>query len=484
MLKPKILKDIKSRRRGEGDAFRALPRQVNLNYQKEWRVPFFKGLKFLIGSLAFISLILGSVRAPTIHILAANSNEEREALEAQLRELETQIDEYESTIAGYQKQGQTLKGEISRLNSKVSKLNLQIKAIKLNIAQLDRKIDETQYQIKTTENNILTNKQSLGALLRNLYENERASWVEIFLKSPRLSDFFDDLNNITLLQGNLQITITRIKDLKNQLDEEKDQLSLSRADAATLQKYQDAQKKETEQIKSQKNELLEVTKGQEERYQDLLKETKATAAEIRSRIFKLLGGGELTFEEAYRYAKLASDATGVEAATILAVLDRESALGSNVGRCNYKEAMHPKRDISVFLEITAELGLNPDSMMVSCANQDGAYGGAMGPSQFIPSTWVLYKDKVSEVTGNKPASPWNNADAFVATGLYLADLYYSPSCKEYSTRIPSQVDILQERCAAAKYYAGKRWYYYRWTYGEAVVERAAQFRDDIKTITS
>ena len=386
---------------------------------------------------------------------------------------------------GYEKQGRTLSGEISSLNNKIYKLNLEIKAIKLNIAQIDNQIDETQFQIGTTEEDIKDNKDSLAELLKELHANEQASLVEIFLKSPRISDFFDDLNSIALLQSGLQVTIGKIEGLKLKLEEQKDQLSLARADASTLQQYQAARAQETAVVKQQKNELLVVTKGQESKYQELLTETKKTAAEIRGRIFRLLGGGEMTFGEAYSYAKLASDATGVDAATILAILDRESALGRNVGKCNYQGAMHPTRDIPKFLEITAELGLDPNAMLVSCAiSQDGAYGGAMGPSQFIPSTWVLYKDKVSEVTGNKPASPWNNADAFVATGLYIADSYFSRDCKEYSQRIPEQADILQERCAAAKYYAGSRWYYYRWTYGEAVVKRASEFREDIKTITS
>ena len=216
------------------------------------------------------------------------------------------------------------------------------------------------------------------------------------------------------------------------------------------------------------------------------------------RVFRLLGGGELSFETAYEFARVAEGATGVRAALTLAILDRESLLGKNVGRCTYETAMHPTRDMPVFLAILKMLGVEPSSEVakVSCANQHGSYGGAMGPAQFIPSTWAIYggyvkggagwtyestKDLIGAVTGSTPSNPWNNSDAFSATALYIKDLYNSQSCVQYGNDydhlLPKQT--LQERCAAAKYYAGSSWWTYRFWYGDEVVKHADEFEKDI-----
>lgn len=471
LLKSEVLEDIRPASR---DIFRAVEQRINLSYQPARPIRATLAIKIsgVLAALGF--LVFGSASAPTNNqTFAANapSNQERQALEAQLKDLEGQINTYQNQIVGYQKQGNSLKGEISQLNAKVASINLQIKAISLTLSQLDQSIGDTQSQIVSTENSIETNKQTLAGLLQELYANERTNLLEIFLKNPKLSDFFGDVNSLTLLQGNLRLAIAQIKDLHARLQNQKDQLALARADAAEVKNYQTVQKNQVESIKSEKNTLLVETKGQESKYQILLKQTKETAAQIRARIFQLLGGGELSFEDAYNYAKLAGSATGVRPALILSVLDRESALGKNVGKCSYKTAMSPSNQ-QVFLSLLQDLAISPDSVSVSCANADGVYGGAMGPAQFVPSTWMLYESQISKITGHTPANPWNNADAFAATALYLRDAGAGGS--------PS---VSQERIAAAKYYAGGRWRRYLWTYGQAVVSHAQQFEEDISTIT-
>jgi len=488
LLKPKVLGDV-SREREDGNnwsAFSSLSKRVNLNEERVVRIPFVKIARYAIYAFAAFFLVFGSAVAPTLFTKASGDatttatstdpTAERTQLESQLQQLETQIDQYQGQITSYQSQGKTLNGQIAQLNAKIASLNLQIQATNLTIQQLNAQISETQSQIGVTQADLVNKKAAMGQLMETLYQNDQVSLIEVFLKNPRLSDFWDETQSITLLQNDLRTTVQQVTDLQNQLQNQEQDFEASKADAASAVAYQQAQAQAVVGTKTQKAQLLTATKGQESKYQALLVQTQATAAQIRNRIFQLLGGGQLSFEAAYQYAKVASGATGIDPAFILAILDRESALGQNVGQCNYKTAMSPS-NTPIFLQITSALNLDPNEMMVSCANADGAYGGAMGPAQFEPSTWELYASGITKITGDNPPSPWSNSDAFVATALYLED--GMTGCKAvYSATID------EERCTAAKYYAGGRWKNYLWTYGEAVVERATSFDSDIKTITS
>jgi len=453
--------------------------RVNLSYKKGF---FGLPVVLIFKSAALMStglyLIFGFVLAPgyfhhTSASAAENSEEERAELEKQLIELEDQIVKYESTVSSYKKQGKTLQVEIDRLNAKMKKINLQIKSVESSISNLDKEISANKEQVVVTENDLGFNKKALTKSLQNIYEKGDEGLLEIVLKNPNFSHFIDDLNSFIILQDSLRIAVGKIEQLRADLLDAQEQLAVKKSDAVALRVYHDSQKGSLASSKNEKSQLLNITKGQESRYQELLKETKITAAQIRSQIFQFLGGGELSFEKAYEFAKVAEAATGVRAAMILAVLDKESALGQNVGRCSYKTAMHPRRDVPIFLALVGELGINPDTIMVSCANRDGAYGGAMGPAQFIPSTWRLYAERVSGVTGNIPPSPWRNADAFVATALYLKDAGAFRGAT-----------LSQERQAAARYYSGSRWRNYLWTYGDRVVNKAQKFQQDIDILNS
>lgn len=482
--------------------------RINAGYRNTIRIPLTGILKitFSIGVVVF--LFLSPVQAPqrfpyvsaqerTQTETTANTQTESEKkssdlqtqraeLESQLAEYERQIEETQKTIDEYKKKGGTLKNEISSLNAKIDKLNLQIKAVTVNLSKINQDIINTQKQIGTTEDKIDTRKEALIKAVRVIYQSDNQNMMTILLANNTLSDFFGNLNNITLVQNNLRLALEQVTKLRQELLSQKEELTLQKEDIENLKAIQQAQKRTIQLTQTEKNKILQETKGKESEYQKILVKTKESAAQIRSRIFELLGGGQLTFEKAYDFARLAEKATGVRSALILAILNRESLLGKNVGKCSYTTAMHPTRDKPYFLELLKRLNIDPASNFakVSCANQDGIYGGAMGPAQFIPSTWKLYESKITAVTGNNPPNPWNNSDAFAGTAVYIKDLLASKSCIDYaiSNKATVSYQTLLERCAAAKYYAGGKWYTYRFWYGDPVVQQANSYEDDIAVL--
>ncbi len=407
--------------------------------------------------------------------------EERAALEAELANLESQIAADEAKIAELRKAGSSLKGEISSLNAKVDALNLKIKAVTLSLNKLNQDIQANQKTVTATQQKLDRNKLAMMDALQRSYESQRVSLVAIFLKNPNLTDFFSDVNNLLAVQDRLTVAVNETNKLKDELLDQQEDLVAKKTQAVALKALQDQQKQSVVLTKKEKDALLLQTKGKESEFQKLAAEKKAQAAKIRSRIFALLGGGEMTFDMAYQIALKASDATGVPAALLLAVLDRESALGKNVGKCSYKTAMAPgppkskRDDVTPFLKITSELGIDPEKQLVSCAiSTDGAYGGAMGPAQFIPTTWMLYRDRIADLTGANPPSPWNNSHAFMGTALYLKD---AMSACRYT-------GDAQIRCAAARYYAGGSWQKFLYSYGSGTLSRMNKFEDDIALLNS
>lgn len=494
---PKNLIDIRPRTGKGVDAFKFLPKTVNLYEQRIITLPLktmaTAGALILIAYLFFFTKGPFSsffVMAPTSNaIYAAENDAERKVLQDQLDVLEKQIDDYQSTVTSYKQQGKTLKGEIDRLNAKIAKVNLQIKAVTLTISQLNNNIASTQDDIKETEGDISDTKSVISKLLQSMYENEGQNMVQILLEHPTLSDFFSNLNSITLVQDGLRAELQKVTDLRDSLVDKEQSLALQKTDAESLKQFQDSQRQTIQKTKGDKNQLLEVTKGQESKYQEFLTKTKQAAAEIRSRIFRLLGGGELPFGEAVKIAKVAEGATGVRAAFILAVLTQESSvggvIGANLGKCYYNDprsnpsgSVMNNKQKPAFLALMSALGLDPAKTQISCPiTSDGAYGGAMGPAQFMPTSWELYKDGVSQVTGHRPSSPFNNADAFTATALYLKDGLVG--CRTSFNTI-----FQQENCAAAKYYAGGNWRSYMSVgrYGYRVADRAQGFEADIEVL--
>jgi membrane-bound lytic murein transglycosylase B len=304
----------------------------------------------------------------------------------------------------------------------------------------------------------------------------------VVLGNENISDFFGDINSFNSLNRSLKDLFDEIKVTKDITQKEKVALDVQKDKEADTKASAELQKKQVEKDEKEKQYLISVNKTNEKTYSQVISERQKKAAEIRAKLFKLAGGSNpIPFGDALAYAQSASLKTGVSPAMLLAVLTQESNLGANVGRCyltnkdtgagvtidgkkSFPNVMKASRDVMPFLDILGGLGFSMTTTAVSCPIAGaGGYGGAMGPAQFIPSTWKIFQEKIRGILGRHP-NPWNPEDAFLASSLYLGDL--GASNNTYSSELR----------AACKYYGSGG---STCSYGRSVMALKANIQSDI-----
>lgn len=368
----------------------------------------------------------------------ASVQEDIAARTKQIEELQRQIADYQKQIVETSSKAKTLSTEITRLNAMISKIQLEIQSLNLSITKTDTEIGATQESIQETEAQISLHKQALGTALQTLYQNDRENLTEALVRNARLSDFFGSVKRLDDAQNTLRTAIIAMKELKGELEQKQADLEGKRTELAELKALQESQRKSLSQNKSTKDQLLKATKGEEARYQTLVKQTEQQINRIREQVYYLQQNG-VSVEEAIKYGQLAARGAGIRPAFLIAILEVESRLGKNVGTGNWNDDMYqcylrlakiyPARkayytkraedEKAAFFSVINKLGLEANTVKVSKEPSYGC-GGAMGPAQFIPTTWLGYEADVMRLTGHNPANPWNIEDAFTAAAVKLA----------------------------------------------------------------
>ena len=404
--------------------------------------------------------------------LALSGGEELEkTLRQQIGDLQVQIDEYRSNIKNLQQQGKTLNREISLLDNRIKQATLEIKRTNLAIQQTGNEIGNKNIDLDKAEEKINRERNILAINVRKIYEQDEEGILEMVLKNQKISEIFEEINSLETLQKDVQENINQIRDLKVKLEDDKEILEDKQGELNQLKVLQQIQKQAVAAEQQEKRDLLSQTKGQEDNFQNLMTKAQQDAASIRSNLYLLEGVGvSMPLEKAYQYAKKAGSLTGVRPAFLLAILKKETSWGNNLGSGNWRRDMKSTEQ-KAFLQICEKLGRNPDTTPVSKKPWYG-WGGAMGPAQFLPTTWLAYEERIANLTGHNPPDPWDIEDAFAAAGIKLAQ--GGASSRNYDA----------EWKAAQVYFAGRRWnnptYYF---YGDQVMEMAGVIQDQLNIIS-
>jgi membrane-bound lytic murein transglycosylase B len=389
---------------------------------------------------------------------AAISAREAE-LNAQLAQTEQEIAQWKGILESKQKESASLERDAAILNAKIQQQKLIIKAHDLEIQRLGKDIGTKEKVIGDLNSKIDRGKESLSQLIRKTNEIDSLSLATMVLSNNDLSDFFSDLDSFDTIKKSLEESFVEIRKTEQIAQNEKQILGKKKDQETDTKVAIEVQKREVEKNEAEKKSLLKISKTQEKTYEQVLKDRQAKAAQIRSALFSLRDTAAIPFGKALEYAQFAQEKTGVRAAFLLGILTQESNLGQNTGSCYLKDSatgsgvsvktgltiakvMKPDRDVSPFMTILQGVGRDPYQTRVSCPQSVG-WGGAMGPAQFIPSTWILMQTKISGIVGKPVPDPWDPRDAITASAIFLSDL--GASGGSYTS----------EMNAACRYYSGK-----------------------------
>ena len=232
--------------------------------------------------IGFWSLPFGARAA-----LIDNLKDQISQKEEEIRQLEQQAAAFKKSLQDAQSKKSTLKNQISLIEERIKKLKNDISLTNAKISSASLQIDKISLDISDKENDIGKRETSIGLMIQSLYESDGESLMETVLTKSSLSDFLNQVRYLETLQLNVYNELTRIKELKKELESQKIAVEYQRNLFYNLNNQLTNQKQIVDSEKKDKDYLLIQTKGQEKQYQSLLDETLKKQQEIEQEIYEL-----------------------------------------------------------------------------------------------------------------------------------------------------------------------------------------------------
>lgn len=209
--------------------------------------------KITIAAVAVLLAVTSSFQAS--HLVKADDYDRR------IAEIQAQIDQYQSEAGKLAGQAESFQKELNALTAQKNVIQGQI-----NLKQAEH--DKLVAEIAANEKKIADNQDALGVTIADLYVSSDVSPLEMLASSQSISDYVDKESYRNTIKDNLTRTISSIKKLKKQLEEQKKDVDRVLAeqkfarDALVAKENQQAQ-------------LIAQTRGQEAAYNRLVGERES-----------------------------------------------------------------------------------------------------------------------------------------------------------------------------------------------------------------
>src|SRR3990167_849630 len=201
-----------------------------------------------------------------------------------IKSIQEEILRYQDEIEKKGKESKTLSGEISRLNLIIKKLNKDIDLTRGQIEAALLILERLEIEIEKTRGEIEKKNEIMKEFLREIYDLDSFSSVEILLGRESVSDFFDGLEEIKNLQEKMRLMVVELKQAKDNLEKEEMEKSRQKEELVNHQNKLSDKKIIQGDAKKDKEIVLKITKNKEKEYQKLLSEKEKEKQEILAEV--------------------------------------------------------------------------------------------------------------------------------------------------------------------------------------------------------
>jgi len=213
----------------------------------------------------------------TLYPLYAQSAEE---LTKQLQQKQEEIVKLEAQLSETRKQEKTLNQQIDIINGQNKVTELKIEETTLKIEKLKREIADLQGRITRISSSVDSLSEILLERIIKTYKYGGVNMLDLLFSSNSFTETLERIKYIQVAQANDKKVLYQLQATKATYNDQKQDKTNRQAEAEQLNKELESYKEQLIKQKADKEELLKITKNDEERFQGLIAQLKADADSI------------------------------------------------------------------------------------------------------------------------------------------------------------------------------------------------------------
>lgn len=200
----------------------------------------------------------------------------------EIEDLRKQIEEYEKKLVDLQDRARTLSSQITYMDTQIKLTELGIQETLELIDKLEKEINSLSEKIERLEGSLTTVSEILLNRIVSTYKTGKIPKIYLLFSSEGFSDLLLRAKYIKAAQVHDKKLMIQMQTTKDNFATQKDLREEKKEEQENLKQQLEIQKKTLAQQKKDKEHLLELTKNDEKRYQELLAATRAELEAIQS----------------------------------------------------------------------------------------------------------------------------------------------------------------------------------------------------------